>query len=137
MMKELMQNSKAAAAANNIHTHPPKGGGVIFAACSTREERRSYGKDASAPVTLPHEPATGGRVGGWGSDRPHRNNLHPHPSSSGICWERPTHFHEGKSRAALDEFGGSLTRENEKEVAAKMAVTTRTLWRWWKSLSTK
>jgi hypothetical protein len=50
---------------------------------------------------------------------------------------RPTAFDEGKFRAALDEFGGSLTRQNEKEIADKMAVTTRTLWRWWKSLSTK
>jgi hypothetical protein len=48
---------------------------------------------------------------------------------------RPTAFDEGKFRAALDEFGGSLTRENEKEVAAKMAAGIRTVWRWWKSLT--
>lgn len=31
--------------------------------------------------------------------------------------------------------GGSLTRENEKIVAAKMDVSIRTLWNWHKRLS--
>ncbi len=79
-----------------------------------------------------------------------------HSSGSGICWEqrppppspgkggasysvgkrgRPTAFDEGKFRAALEEFGGSLTRQNEKEVAAKLAVSIRTIWNWHNRLS--
>lgn len=79
-----------------------------------------------------------------------------HSSGSGICWEqcppppspnkggatysvgkrgRPTAFDEGKFRTALDEFGGSLTRQNEKEVAAKFAVSIRTIWNWHNRLS--
>ncbi len=81
-----------------------------------------------------------------------------HATGAGICWEqcppppvpgkgaasysvgkpgRPSHFDEAKFRDVLNEFGGSLTRENEKEVAAKMAAGIRTVWRWWKFLTTK
>ena len=79
-----------------------------------------------------------------------------HAIGAGICWEqcppppvpgkgaasysvgkpgRPSHFDEAKFRDALNEFGGSLTRENEKDVAAKMGVSIRTLWNWNKRLS--
>ena len=79
-----------------------------------------------------------------------------HATGAGICWEqcapppvpskgaasysvgkpgRPSHFDEGKFRDVLNDFGGSLTRENEKEVAAKMGVSIRTLWNWHKRLS--
>ncbi|MBE2180636.1 MAG: AAA family ATPase [Chthoniobacterales bacterium] len=79
-----------------------------------------------------------------------------HSGGSGICWEqcapppapskgaasysvgkpgRPSTFDEGKFRAVLDEFGGSLTRENENEVAAKFDVSVRTIWNWHKRFS--
>ncbi len=79
-----------------------------------------------------------------------------HSTGSGICWEqcapppvpskgassysvgkpgRPTTFDEAKFRAVLDECGGSLTRENEDEVAAKFDVAVRTVWNWHKRLS--
>ena len=50
---------------------------------------------------------------------------------------RPNHFDEAKFRDVLNEFGGSLTRENKKDVTAKMGAGISTVWRWWKSLSNK
>jgi hypothetical protein len=79
-----------------------------------------------------------------------------HSSGPGICWEqcspppkatkstasyttgkrgRPGGFEETAFRAVLAEFGGSLTRANEQKVADRLAVATRTLWRWWNSLN--
>ena len=79
-----------------------------------------------------------------------------HSSGPGICWEqcspppkatkstasyttgkkgRPGGFEETAFRAVLAEFGGALTRANEQKVADRLAVATRTLWRWWNSLN--
>jgi len=74
-----------------------------------------------------------------------------HGQRGGICWEqceapvekpkttykvgRPDTLDPGKFRAVLEEFGGSLTRQNEEEVAAKMEKSVRTLWNWWKRLN--
>lgn len=77
-----------------------------------------------------------------------------HSSGPGICWEqcapppkpskngfystgkrgRPSNFDEAAFRAVLDEFGGSLTRQNEEKVAAKFAASIRTIWNWHKLL---
>jgi RecA-family ATPase len=78
-----------------------------------------------------------------------------HSSSPGICWEqcapppkpskgaasystgkrgRPSKFEEAAFRAALSEFGGTLTRQNEQKVAERLAVSIRTLWNWHKLL---
>ncbi|MBU3665725.1 MAG: hypothetical protein FGM15_07605 [Chthoniobacterales bacterium] len=80
-----------------------------------------------------------------------------HSSGPGICWEqcaqppkpskgaasystgkrgRPSKFEEAAFRAALSEFGGSLTRQNQNEVAEKLAVSIRTIWNWHKLLQT-
>jgi RecA-family ATPase len=80
-----------------------------------------------------------------------------HSSGPGICWEqcaqppkpskgaasystgkrgRPSKFEEAAFRAALSEFGGSLTRQNEQQVAERLAVSIRTLWNWHKLLQT-
>jgi len=79
-----------------------------------------------------------------------------HSSGPGICWEqcapppksskgsasystgrvgRPSNFDEAKFREVLAEFGGSLTRLNEKDVAAKLDAGIRTIWRWWNRLN--
>lgn len=47
---------------------------------------------------------------------------------------RPSKFEEAAFRAALSEFGGSLTRQNEQQVAERLAVSIRTLWNWHKLL---
>lgn len=81
-----------------------------------------------------------------------------HSSGPGICWEqcaqppkpskgaasystgkrgRPSKFEEAAFRAVLAEFGGSLTRQNEQKVADRLAVATRTAWRWWNALNSK
>ena len=44
-------------------------------------------------------------------------------------------FDEARFRDVLNEFGGSLTRESERDVAAIMGVPIRTLWNWRKRLS--
>lgn len=79
-----------------------------------------------------------------------------HSASPGICWEqcppppkqekrskystgkrgRPSKFEEAAFRAALTEFGGTLTRSNEQNVAERLAVSIRTLWNWHKLLQT-
>ena len=80
-----------------------------------------------------------------------------HSSGPGICWEqcapppkpskgaasysasktgRPGKFEEAAFRAVLAEFGGSLTRQNEQQVAERLAVSIRTLWNWHKLLQT-
>jgi hypothetical protein len=80
-----------------------------------------------------------------------------HSSGPGICWEqcaqppkpskgaasystgkrgRPSKFEEAAFRAALSEFGGTLTRQNQNEVAEKLAVSIRTIWNWHKLLQT-
>jgi len=79
-----------------------------------------------------------------------------HSSGPGICWEqcaqppkpskgaasystgrvgRPSNFDEAKFREVLAEFGGSLTRLNEKDVAARLDAGIRTIWRWWNRLN--
>jgi hypothetical protein len=74
-----------------------------------------------------------------------------HARRGGICWEqceapretpkttykvgRPDTLDPGKFRAVLEEFGGSLTRQNQEEVAARMEKSVRTLWNWWKRLN--
>jgi RecA-family ATPase len=80
-----------------------------------------------------------------------------HSSGPGICWEqcapppkpskgaasystgkrgRPSKFEEAAFRAVLAEFGGTLTRQNEQQVAERLAVSIRTLWNWHKLLQT-
>jgi hypothetical protein len=75
-----------------------------------------------------------------------------HSSHGGICWEqceaptpdekpaagnyrvgRKSTFDPEAFRAVLADFGGQVTAANVSEVADKMNVTTRTIWRWWKS----
>ena len=79
-----------------------------------------------------------------------------HSGGGGICWEqceppvvateetkpgrykmggRPSTFDEGAFRAAIDAAGGTLTRENAAQIAAKMGAGVRTIWRWWKQMN--
>ncbi len=76
-----------------------------------------------------------------------------HSEAGGICWEqcdqpeaeeksgryktsgRPSRFDEVAFRAAIAAAGGSLTRDNADQVAAKMEVGIRTVWTWWKRLN--
>ena len=78
-----------------------------------------------------------------------------HADNGGICWEqcdkpvepekqtgryrrgtpgRRSGFDEPAFRAAIIEMGGAVTRENEAAFADKFKVSTRTIWRWVKSL---
>jgi hypothetical protein len=73
-----------------------------------------------------------------------------HGTHGGICWEqceapgettkttykvgRPNSFDPGQFQAVLEGFGGSLTRQNQQEVAARMGCSVRTAWGWWKQL---
>lgn len=79
-----------------------------------------------------------------------------HSAGPGICWEqcpppqkpdkgakystgqrgRPSKFEEAAFRTVLAEFGGTLTRSNEQNVAERLAVSIRTLWNWHKLLQT-
>jgi RecA-family ATPase len=72
-----------------------------------------------------------------------------HSSDGGICWElapeppdqeqertsykvgRKSDFDPEKFRVVLDGLGGTLTRANEAEAAAKLDVSVRTAWRWY------
>jgi RecA-family ATPase len=73
-----------------------------------------------------------------------------HGTHGGICWEqcgapeesrkgsykvgRPSAFDPERFQAVLERLGGSLTRQNQTEVAAKMDCSVRTAWGWWKQL---
>ena len=75
-----------------------------------------------------------------------------HSQHGGICWEqcespepaaeskpdrykvgRPSTFDPVKFQAILTELGNEVTRGNVSTLADRMAVTERTIWRWWKS----
>jgi hypothetical protein len=79
-----------------------------------------------------------------------------HSISGGICWEqceapaqdeekdsgrykmgRKSAFDADAFKAVIDAHGGTLTRANEDEVAAKMKCSTRTAWNRWKKLKNK
>ena len=79
-----------------------------------------------------------------------------HAQHGGICWEqcespepagkdkpdrykigRPSTFDPVKFQAVLAKFGSEVTRTNVSTLADKMAVTERTIWRWWKSFKIK
>ena len=76
-----------------------------------------------------------------------------HSDRGGICWEqcevpiekpsttykrgRKSAFDPGQFQAVLDQFGGSLTANNESEVAEALSVSPRTAWRWHKRLKNR
>jgi RecA-family ATPase len=76
-----------------------------------------------------------------------------HSQHGGICWEqcespepeaetRPGRYKTGRKsafdqaafKAVIDAHGGSLTKANVDEVAAKSKCSPRTAWNWWKQL---
>ena len=78
-----------------------------------------------------------------------------HSISGGICWEqceapaqdeekdsgrykmgRKSAFDADAFKAVIDAHGGTLTKANMNEVAAKMKCCPRTAWNWWKKLRT-
>lgn len=71
----------------------------------------------------------------------------------GICWEqsesphpatesKPERYKMGRKstfdpvafKVVIDAHGGTLTRENAEEVAARSGCCVRTAWNWWKQL---
>ena len=79
-----------------------------------------------------------------------------HSQHGGICWEqcespepeaesRPGRYKTGRKsdfdpvafKGVIDAHGGSLTKANVDEVAAKSKCSPRTAWNWWKQLKTK
>jgi RecA-family ATPase len=79
-----------------------------------------------------------------------------HSQHEGICWEqcdspepepekrvgryktgRKSDFDFDRFKAVLSESGNEVTRANVSTLADKMAVTERTIWRWWKSFKIK
>jgi RecA-family ATPase len=76
-----------------------------------------------------------------------------HSQHGGICWEqcespepeaetrtgryktgRKSGFDHAAFKAVIDAHGGSLTKANVDEVAAKSKCSPRTAWNWWKQL---